>query len=211
MLLLLLMFFVNQPLMASTESKTLKIMFIGDSLTAGYGLSREAAYPAQLQDLFRSAGYSVEVVNGGVSGDTTKGGLRRLKWQLKAQPDWVVLALGGNDMLRGIPPEKTEEHLEEMIRYLKSQNKKIFLFGMQASGTLGESFVEEFNSIYPRLARKHSTPYLPLFIAKVVNKPKLNLKDGIHPNAEGQKIVAKDVFEFLQPHLAETQRNSKND
>jgi acyl-CoA thioesterase-1 len=184
---------------ATPENRELKVLFLGDSITAGYGLSVRDAYPQKVQELLAAQDIRIQAINGGVSGDTTAGGLRRLSWQLKSNPDWVVIALGGNDMLRGLPPETTKQNLIEMIRRIKEKNIRVALLGMKANPTMGRDFVSRFDSIYPDLGKTFKIPVLDFFISDVALKSEFNLEDRIHPNSRGQLMIAEKVSQFLAP------------
>ncbi len=180
---------------SNTPPKTM--VFLGDSLTAGYGLTPEAAYPALVQNYLDVKGRSWKVVNAGVSGDTTTGGLARLNWILKQKPTAVIIALGANDMLRGIDPKVTRSNLKKLIEQSQSQGAKVALLGMKATPNLGAQFRAQFDSIYPELAREYKIPLLKFMLESVATQKNLNQVDAIHPNAEGQKRVAKDVIQAL--------------
>lgn len=192
------------------QQEDFRLLFIGDSLTAGYGLQISSAYPALVEKRFRKEGISVKAINAGVSGDTSAGGLRRLAWQLKAKPDFVVIALGANDMLRGLPPQTTKENLKAMIERLQAKQIPVALVGMYAAGNLGEEFEDKFNRIYSSLAREQNIPLLDFLLAGVAKKPELNLEDGIHPNKEGQKIMAQRMFKFLKPLIQKRLENKES-
>lgn len=185
-----------------------RVLFLGDSITAGYGLSLREAYPQKVQDFLAEKNLSIKSINGGVSGDTTAGGLRRLQWQLKSNPQMVVIALGANDMLRGIPPETTKKNLEQMIKLLKKNKIQVVLLEMQANPTMGRDFVKRFDEIYKKLGKEMAVPVLDFFISEVALKPELNLEDRIHPNGRGQKLIAEKVSRFLEPILrSELEKN----
>jgi len=185
-----------------------RVLFLGDSITAGYGLSLREAYPQKVQDLLAEKNLSIKSINGGVSGDTTAGGLRRLQWQLKSNPQMVVIALGANDMLRGIPPETTKKNLEQMIKLLQENKIQVVLLEMQANPTMGRDFVKRFDEIYKKLGKEMNVPVLDFFISDVALKPELNLEDRIHPNGRGQKVIAEKVSQFLEPILrSELEKN----
>lgn len=177
------------------------LVFLGDSLTAGYGLTPEESYPALVERRIREAGLPHRVVNAGVSGDTSAGGVRRVDWTLRQKPAWVVVALGANDMLRGIDPTETERNLDRILTRVKASGARPILFGMRASVNLGATYRERFDALFARLARNHGAPFLPFFIRPVAMQPKLNLPDGVHPNAEGQRRLAQEVGDFLLPLL----------
>jgi acyl-CoA thioesterase-1 len=187
----------------STEPST--IVFFGDSLTEGYGVQPEEAYPALIQEKIAEAGLPFEVVNAGLSGETTAAGLRRVSWILKRKIDVFVLALGGNDGMRGIPIEETEANLNAMIETVKrtQPQARVILFGIEAPPNMGEAFCSSFRAIFPRVAQAHHLPFLPFYIEGVGGVAEFNQPDGIHPNVRGHEVVADYVWEFLRPLLAE--------
>ncbi len=187
--------------LGAAETKTL--LFFGDSLTSGYGLDPDDAYPALIQRKLEAAGQPWRVVNAGLSGETTAGGLRRLDWILRQRVDIFVLELGGNDGLRGIDPETSRANLEAMIKRIRERypSVKIVLAGMQMPTNMGASYSHQFAAIYPDLADKTQVVLIPFLLAGVGGVPELNLPDGIHPTAAGHKIVAETVWRALQPLL----------
>lgn len=183
---------------------TKRIIYFGDSLTAGHGLlDFEDAWPHVLTKRINAEGYSYQMTNAGVSGDTTSGGLGRLEWVLAEKPSIFVLELGANDMLRGISPTVTKENLRSMIRQIKSQypSTKILLVGMYATPNMGKKFAAAFNSLYPELSKEEDVPLVPFILEKVASIRKLNQKDGIHPTEAGHKLVADTVYPYLKPLL----------
>lgn len=174
------------------------VVFLGDSLTAGLGLAEEEAYPALLDRKLDEAGTPVRVLNAGVSGDTTAGGLSRLDWLLSQKPDVVVVGLGANDGLRALPVERTEQNLREIVRRAKATGAKVLLLGMQIPPNYGPEYTTAFAGMYPRIADELDVPLVPFLLEKVGGVRDLNLGDGIHPNAEGQKIVAENVLPYLE-------------
>jgi acyl-CoA thioesterase-1 len=172
------------------EKEEVTIVAFGDSLTAGLGLDLGEAYPAELERLLRSGGISARVINSGVSGETTAGGLRRVDFVMALEPDIVIVALGGNDMLRGIDPAASKENLSGIITQLQSGGVNVILAGMYAPSNLGESYIREYNAIYPSLAETYSLVLIPFLLEGVALVPELNQGDGIHPNSLGIKIVA---------------------
>ncbi len=184
-----------------SDASPIRILFLGDSLTAGYGLKPDESHPKIVERELLNKGVSVSVINGGVSGDTTAGGLRRIEWMLKSQPDVVLVALGANDMLRGIPVTESFSNLSKIIEILKAKNKKVVLLGMKALPNYGPAYEREFNSIYEKLSKKFSVPLMEFYIESVAGKSEFNLKDGIHPNREGQRRIAEDLMKFLEPIL----------
>lgn len=181
------------------------ILAFGDSLTAGYRLKPTESFPAQLEALLRAEGQQVRVHNAGVSGDTTSGGKARLGWVLaglKQKPDLAIVELGANDMLRGQNPKITEANLDAMLAEFKKRGIPVVLAGMFASQNLGVRYFDEFNAIFPKLAKKHGATLYPFFMKGVVfNKPLL-LDDGIHPNRQGVAVIAKNILPVVRSELA---------
>jgi acyl-CoA thioesterase-1 len=165
------------------------ILDIGDSLTSGYGLPPEQAFPARLEAWLHQRGIEAHVVNAGVSGDTTAGGLARLDWTLADKPDFVVLALGSNDALRGIPPATVHNNLDKMIQKIEAGGAKVVLLGMVAPPNWGEEYKRAFDRIFPELAQAHNVPLYSFFLEGVAMKPELNQPDGIHPNEAGVSVL----------------------
>ncbi len=186
----------------SCDGKTLVVL--GDSLVAGFGLDPGAAYPEQLAAKLSEKGIRVEVINAGVSGDTTSSGLARLEWSVGEEADAVLLELGANDALRGISPEVTEKNLDAMIEKLKARNIEVLLAGMMAPPNMGKSYGKQFNGIYKRLAEKHAVSLYPFFLEGVVADPKLNLPDGIHPTREGIAVIVEKTLPAVKELLKKT-------
>lgn len=178
-----------------------RIVAFGDSLTAGYGLSSEESYPALLQERLIKANLHYKVINAGVSGDTTAGGVRRLDWVLKSRPTIVILELGGNDGLRGLPLHDTYGNLEKIIQRLKAEGVTILLAGMKIPPNYGQAYTDEFSTMYEKLAKKYNVTLMPFFLEGVALRPHLTQPDGIHPTAEGYQIIADNVLENLVPLL----------
>jgi acyl-CoA thioesterase-1 len=191
----------NNPVDSSTQKKT--ILFFGNSLTAGYGVDPSEAYPALIQDKIDSLQLNYKVINAGVSGETTSDGNSRIEWILKQPVDIFVLELGGNDGLRGIPLGVTEKNLQSIIDAVKKKysDAKIILEGIQIPPNMGADYTTEFRKIYPRLASKNNIELIPFLLKGVGGDPKLNQRDGIHPTAEGHKIVAENVWDVLKDDL----------
>lgn len=175
------------------------ILFFGDSLTAGYGLSPEEAFPAILEIELKQSGKEVKVVNAGLSGETSAGGLTRVDWILRQPIDIFILELGANDGLRGLPLDQTRINLQAIIDKvkLKSPNAKIVIAGMMVPPNLGKEYTDEFKKIYPELALKNRATLIPFLLEGVAGDEKLNLPDGIHPNPEGHKIVANNLKKII--------------
>ncbi len=179
------------------------ILFFGDSITAGYGLEIEQAFPALIEQKVDSLGYNYRVVNAGLSGETSAGGLRRVDWILQQPVDIFVLELGGNDGLRGIDPESTKENLQGIINKVEDtySDAAIILAGMQAPPNMGQDYTEAFHQMYHDLAEVNDVVFLPFILEGVAGDPDLNLPDGIHPTEKGHKIVAENVWKVLEPIL----------
>jgi acyl-CoA thioesterase-1 len=179
------------------------VVCLGDSLTAGYGLDQAQAYPALLQKSIDSLGWNFKVVNAGLSGETTAGGLRRLDWVLKRRIDVLILALGGNDALRGIPLETTRQNLDQILTRTRAKNPEVqfVVAGMLVPPNWGRDYFNGFRAIFTQLAKKHQAGLIPFLLEGVGGKPELNFPDGIHPTAEGHKIVAANVWKVLEPML----------
>ncbi|HSE39575.1 MAG TPA: arylesterase, partial [Acidobacteriota bacterium] len=165
------------------------------------GLTTNETYPAQLQKMLNDSGYKYEVVNAGVSGDTTSGGLRRMDWVLDEQVKFVILELGANDILRGQPIELLQQNLSKMIESMQSRNITVILAGMEAPTNSGPEYRKEVHEAYRTLAQKYNTPFIPFILQDVVQSENYTQEDLSHPNVEGAKILAKTVFDILQPLL----------
>jgi len=175
----------------------LRILAYGDSLTAGYGLPQEDGFVPQLQQALDKMGRETLVINGGVSGDTTAGGVTRLDWMLADKPDLVILELGANDALRGLDPAEARRNLETIILRLKESGAKILLAGMLAPRNLGEEYSAAFDSMYPDLAKAHDIDLYPFFLEGVATRPELNQGDGLHPTKEGVAVIVDGIL----PHV----------
>ena len=196
-------FIIALVLLFQAKPQVKTILFFGDSITAGYGLSIEDAYPAHVESSLIKKGVEVKVVNAGLSGETSAGGLSRIDWVLRQPIDVFVLELGANDGLRGLPLDQTRSNLQAIINKVKAKNSevKIVLAGMMVPPNLGEEYTSEFKNIYPSLARKNKASLIPFLLEGVAGDEKLNIADGIHPNVEGHKIVAKTVEGIIEPLL----------
>jgi acyl-CoA thioesterase-1 len=184
------------------NEKAPKILAFGDSLTIGLGLTEKESYPSLIQQKLKADGYDYQVVNAGISGDTSEGGLERIDWSLN-QPniEILILELGANDMLRGFPVAQMKQNLGEIIKRAKAKNIKVLLCGMYAPMGLGGERGREMNRAFEDLAKEHEIAFLPFFLEGVGGVAKLNQADGIHPNAEGAKIIADTVYRALKPML----------
>jgi acyl-CoA thioesterase-1 len=188
---------------ATDQANTLPtLVAFGNSLTAGFGVSVNDAYPARLERLLREQGYGYRVVNAGVSGDTTAGGLRRVDWVLKARPRVVILELGANDGLRGLPPERTRDNLAQIIERLQAAGATVILAGMRVPPNYGDDYATAFAAIFPDLAHRYGLTLIPFFLDGVTTDPTLNQGDGIHPNAEGYRVIVERIWPILRPLLA---------
>ncbi|AGA77846.1 arylesterase [Echinicola vietnamensis] len=179
------------------------ILFFGDSMTAGYGVDQDEAFPALLQHKIDSLNLPYKVINGGLSGETSASGLTRIDWFLESKPDIFILELGGNDGLRGIALSSTKDNLQGIIDKVKEKypSTKIILAGMQIPPNMGEAYTTDFKEIFPSLAEQNDLLLIPFLLDGVGGNPDLNQPDGIHPTAEGHKIVAKTVWKYLEPEL----------
>ena len=178
------------------------ILALGDSLTAGYGLNKSSGFVAQLESRLAQSGIAARVIDGGVSGDTSAGGLARLDWLLVERPDLVIVELGANDGLRGLDPAATMANLEGIVIRVKALGAKVLLAGMQAPPSMGQDYTLEFNRIFETVARKHDAALFPFFLNGVAAKPRLNQSDGIHPNAEGVAMIVEQILPFVTALLA---------
>jgi acyl-CoA thioesterase-1 len=196
-------FFILLFLIFQTAPKTQTILFFGDSLTAGYGLSPEEAFPALTEKQLIKDGKKVKVVNAGLSGETSAGGLSRLDWVLKQPVEVFVLELGANDGLRGLPLDQTRKNLQSIIDKVKAKypQTKIVLAGMMVPPNLGKEYTDQFQKMFPDLAKKNNATLIPFLLNGVAGDVKLNQADGIHPNIEGHKIVANTVTKIIEPLL----------
>jgi acyl-CoA thioesterase I len=179
-----------------------RIVFLGDSLTAGLGVAPAQAYPALIEQRLRAEGYPHEIVNAGVSGDTSAGGLRRLDWSLAGHVEVLVLALGGNDALRGLAPSDLEKNLGTIVERARGRGVSVLVAGMEAPPNFGDNYTRQFRGVYTAIAKAYGVPLIPFLLAGVAGNPALNQPDGIHPNPEGHRIIADLVWRQLGPMLA---------
>ena len=179
-----------------------KLVVLGDSLSAGYNLPAAAAFPVRLQKALTEKGSKVEIANAGVSGDTTSGGLGRLDWSVPDGTQGVILELGANDALRGVDPKIPREALTEIIKRLQARGIKVLLCGMLAPPNYGKDYADKFNAIYPDLARQFDVPLYPFFLDGVAGENKLNLPDGMHPTAEGVDVVVNKILPTVEAFVA---------
>jgi acyl-CoA thioesterase I len=183
------------PVMARTS----QILAFGDSLTSGFGLSADQGFAARLEAKLRGDGIDVRVINAGVAGDTTAGGLARLDWALAEKPDLVILELGANDALRGIDPPAVRANLDKMIGKIQASGAKLLLTGMRALANFGEDYQRDFERIYPELAREHDVPLYPFFLEGVAMHAELNQPDGLHPNERGVGVLVDRIAPVVAP------------
>jgi len=187
---------------ALKEEKLPKIVAFGNSLTAGLGLPLNQSYPAILQELLQTDGYKYEVINAGVSGDTTSGGVRRLEWSLEGDVRFLILELGGNDILRGQPVDLIKKNLAQMIETARSRGITVLLAGMEAPTNAGPEYGQEVHQAYVDLEKQHDVIFIPFVLKDLVGSEKLIQQDGTHPTAEGTRLIAKMVYERLKPLIS---------
>ena len=199
--IILILFLINlQILNASTNTNT--ILFLGDSLTEGLGVSKEEAFSNLVQSYIQNElKKDITVINGGVSGSTTSDALARLKWYMKKKPYIVFVALGANDGLRGLNLEESQKNLEEIIKYAQESNAKVLLAGMLIPPNYGPEYSKRFKEMYEQIKNKYNLKSMPFLLDGVAGEKELNQNDGIHPNVEGHKYIAKKVFEFIKEDL----------
>ncbi|MDB5641737.1 MAG: lipolytic protein family [Hyphomicrobiales bacterium] len=190
---------------AGAANGPIQLVVLGDSLSAGYLLPQEAAFPAVLEKALRGAGVDVDVANAGVSGDTSRGGLERLDWAVPDGTQAVILELGANDMLRGQDPARTQESLDQIITRLKARNIRVFLAGMLAAPSLGRDYGVRYNAIFPALAAKHNVPLYPFFLEGVTGNRALVLEDGLHPNRAGVEQMVRSILPAVKTFLTGSQ------
>ncbi|WP_343865654.1 arylesterase [Caenispirillum bisanense] len=193
----------------AADAETVKILALGDSLTAGYNLPPGDAFPVRLEAALRDRGHAVRVVNAGVSGDTTAGGLARLGWLLDGEaPDAVIVELGANDALRGLPPQKAEENLAAILQSLADRNIPTLLAGMYAPRNLGPEYIAAFDGLYPRLAERFDVPLYPFFLEGVALQDRYLLSDGLHPNAEGVQVMVDNILPHVEALVERARQTS---
>ena len=197
---IILILFIFNLITANAKSNT--ILFLGDSLTEGFGVSKEDAFPELVENLIRTElNKNIIVINGGVSGSTTSDGLARLKWYMKKKPYIVFLALGTNDGLRGLDLEQSQKNLEEIIRYAHKSHAKVILEGMLIPPNYGPEYSAQFKKMYQNLTMKYKLKSMPFLLDGVAGMKEFNQKDGIHPNEKGHKRIAENVFDFIKEDL----------
>jgi acyl-CoA thioesterase-1 len=193
--------FVLSTLRAQAQERK-RLLVLGDSLTAGYGLPKNQAFPARLQAALQGQGIDVEVIDAGVSGDTSAGGLARLDWALGSPPPgYAIVELGANDGLRGLPPAAMEQNLDAILARLKARGVRVLLAGMRAPPNLGRDYVGEYEAVFPRLARKHDAILYPFFLEGIATETTLNQGDGLHPNAAGVEEIVRRILPSVRQLL----------
>jgi len=180
------------------------IVAFGDSLTAGLGIPAEEAYPALLEKKLQEKGYAFKVINSGLSGETTAGGLRRVGWVLKMNPDIVILELGANDGLRGLNLREMKKNLSKIVETLQGKGVRVILAGMKIPPNYGRAYSEQFEAIYSALAEKYALAFIPFFLKDVAARPQLNQSDGLHPTAAGYRVVIQTIWPFIEKVLKGT-------
>jgi acyl-CoA thioesterase-1 len=195
---------------AAAADRPVKIVALGDSLVAGYQLQAGDTFPVRLEQALKGKGHAVEIANAGVSGDTSSGGLARIDWSVPEGTDAVILELGANDMLRGVDPKVTREALETIIRKLKERRIEVLLCGMLAPPNLGADYARAYNPIYPQLAATHDVLFYPFFLDGVATNAKLNLGDGMHPNADGVAAIVQRILPKVEELIARVRAKSRS-
>ncbi len=185
----------------SPPSTPVTILVLGDSLTAGYGLEESESFPFQLEKSLQTLGYNVNVINAGVSGDTTAGGLARIEWALADHPEIVIVELGGNDALRGLDPAQVYANLDKILTRLKVSECRVIFAGMLAPRNFGSEYYTKFDQVYPDLAEQHDVLFYPFFLAGVATNPELNQPDGVHPNAAGVRRIVTGITPLVATAL----------
>ncbi len=188
--------------LSTTLLAEVKILFLGDSITAGYGIEKELAFPALIEEILSKKGYQdLKIINGGISGSTTASALSRLKWYKRAKPDILFLALGANDGLRGLSTEKMKENLDLTINFAKKHKMKIIFAGMEIPPNYGEKYSSDFRTVFKDLAEKHKITFIPFLLKDVGGISTLNQPDGIHPNEKGHEVISKNVISYIMDKL----------
>jgi acyl-CoA thioesterase-1 len=191
----------------NSAEETFKILILGDSLTEGYGVSESEAYPSLLEEKLNIGTINnndnyYQVINGGISGSTTSGGVSRIEWFLKSNPNFLILALGGNDGLRGIPIEKIKINLTKVVIAAKSNNIPILLAGMKIPPNYSFAYSQAFSALFPQISEEHNIPLIPFLLKDVGGDPEMNLPDRIHPNSNGHIVIAETVYQYLIKELS---------
>ncbi len=185
----------------SFSAQALTIVCLGDSLTEGYQLDREDAFPAMMEMELKKSFPDIKIINGGSSGATSASGPKRINWYLKAKPDWLILALGANDGLRGLDLKETEKNLGLVIEKAQQAKIKVLLVGMKMPVNYGEPYRGNFEKLFPSLAKRYALPLVPFLLEGVASRPEYNIADGIHPNVKGHQLMSKNILKVLRPLL----------
>ncbi len=195
--------FIGIIILLGSFNEPIHIIFYGNSITAGYGLDPENAFPAIIEKKLKAEGHDVQVINAGLSGETSAGGVTRINWVLRQPVDVFILELGANDGLRGLNLDQTRKNLQTIIDRVKEKypNVKIIVAGMMAPPNLGDEYTKKFSTMYPDLAEENNADLIPFILDKVAGNKDLNLPDGIHPNVEGHEIVANNVLQVLKENI----------
>jgi len=193
---------VFTPGAAVAADKPVKIVVLGDSLSAGYGLNVQDAFPSKLQAALKAKGYATEMINAGVSGDTATGGLERFVWSVPSDADAVILELGANDALRGVSPDVTRSALDQILSKIDARKLPVLLAGMKSPPNMGPDYVAKFDAMYPELAKKHDAIFYPFFLDGVAADDKLNQRDGMHPNPQGVDVIVKNILPKVEELIA---------
>ncbi|MGO4706708.1 arylesterase [Microvirga sp. 2MCAF38] len=197
-----LMGLIAAPGSSFAQNQPIRLVALGDSLSAGYQLPGEAAFPVALERALRTKGYNVEITNAGVSGDTASGGLDRLDWSVPDGTDGVIVELGANDMLRGLDPAIPRQSIETIVERLKARNIAVMLAGMMATRNLGPDYAQKFDTLYPDIAKKHGLVLYPFFLDGIAGDRALNLPDGLHPTAKGVEVIVERILPSVESFLA---------
>jgi len=200
--LLLTIAVVLGPNWALAADKLVKIVVLGDSLSAGYGLNVQDAFPSKLAAALKAKDHAVEMINAGVSGDTSTGGLDRFDWSVPDDADALILELGANDALRGVNPDVTRDALDQILTKLKARKIPVLLAGMKSPPNMGPDYVAKFDAIFPDLAKKHDVLFYPFFLEGVAANDKLNQRDGMHPNPDGVDVIVKNILPKVEELIA---------
>ncbi|MEM7654358.1 MAG: arylesterase [Pseudomonadota bacterium] len=196
---------------ALAQQEPVKLLALGDSLVAGYGLSEADSFTTKLQQALQNEGFNVSVINGGVSGDTSAGGLARMDWLLSDIPDAALIELGANDGLRGLDPRDTEKNIDQIVVNFQERGVPVMLAGMYAPPNLGEEYGRDFDQVFPKIAEQRSVPLYPFFLDGVAAVPELNQPDGIHPNADGVDVIIEKLLPSVVALLQTVESGSATD
>ncbi|KQY98434.1 hypothetical protein ASD45_18805 [Pseudolabrys sp. Root1462] len=200
--MLLTIWSVLAPVPAAAVDNAVKIVVLGDSLSAGYGLEVQDAFPSKLQAALKAKGYATTMINAGVSGDTATGGLERFDWSVPPDADAVILELGANDALRGVSPDVTRSALDQILTKVDTRKIPVLLAGMKSPPNMGPDYVAKFDAIFPDLAKAHGSIFYPFFLDGVAADDKLNQRDGMHPNPQGVDVIVKNILPKVEELIA---------